>query len=117
MRRTLAVMATVPFEIPAQSVSHDAAGALLYWDASRAHSGLLPNVDDGTEPAAVAEEDVASFWPPAEPQSLLVLSSAVLQQVLERDALIAAMGEAMRACSRAGGAVVPLRTMMRLPGN
>lgn len=59
---------------------------------------------------------MGSIWPDAEPLSLLVLSGADLQRLLERDALIGAMREAMLAYS-AGQAVVPLRTMLRLPGN
>jgi ornithine cyclodeaminase len=61
------------------------------------------------------EAAVSTIWPEAEPSEVLLLSGADLQRALERDALIAAMREAMRAYST-GAAVVPLRTVMRLPG-
>ncbi|HEY7295945.1 MAG TPA: ornithine cyclodeaminase family protein [Dehalococcoidia bacterium] len=57
-----------------------------------------------------------SIWPSVEPSELLVLSGAELQQLLQREALIAAMAEAMRAYST-GAALAPLRTVMRLPGD
>ncbi len=62
-----------------------------------------------------AEVVVVSIWPEVEPSEVLLLSGAELATLLDRDALIAAMADAMRAYS-AGEAVVPLRTMMRLPG-
>ncbi|MHB8574287.1 MAG: ornithine cyclodeaminase family protein [Dehalococcoidia bacterium] len=58
---------------------------------------------------------MSSIWPNAEPLPVLVLSGADLQRVLERTALIAAMASAMRAYST-GGAVAPLRTVLRLSG-
>lgn len=58
---------------------------------------------------------MSGIWPETEPSELLVLSGAELQQLLDREALIAAMAEAMRAYST-GEALAPLRTMTRLPG-
>jgi len=58
---------------------------------------------------------MGGIWPEAEPSDLLVLSGAELQRLLDREALIAAMAEAMRAYS-AGAALAPLRIIMRLPG-
>src|SRR5581483_9285863 len=59
---------------------------------------------------------MGGIWPEAEPSELLVLSGAELQRLLDREALIAAMAEAMRAYS-AGAALAPLRIVMRLPGD
>ncbi|HLZ68725.1 MAG TPA: ornithine cyclodeaminase family protein, partial [Dehalococcoidia bacterium] len=59
---------------------------------------------------------MSGIWPEADASELLVLSGADLQRLLERDALIAAMAEAMRAYS-SGAALAPLRTVMRLPGD
>lgn len=59
---------------------------------------------------------MSGIWPEAEPSEVLLLSGADLQQVVERDALIAAMRAAMTAYST-GDALVPLRTVMRLPGD
>jgi len=58
---------------------------------------------------------MGSIWPEAEPSDVLLLSGAELARLLDRDALIAAMTDAMRSYST-GGAVVPLRTVMALPG-
>ncbi len=58
---------------------------------------------------------MSGIWPEAEPSELLVLSGAELQRLLDREALIAAMAEAMRAYST-GAALAPLRIVMRLPG-
>ncbi len=59
---------------------------------------------------------MSSIWPEAEPSEVLLLSGADLAKLLDREALIAAMAASMQAYST-GGAVVPLRTVMRLPGN
>jgi len=58
---------------------------------------------------------MGSIWPEAEPSDVLLLSGAELVRLLDRDALIAAMTGAMRSYST-GGAAVPLRTVMALPG-
>ncbi|HZU77463.1 MAG TPA: ornithine cyclodeaminase family protein [Dehalococcoidia bacterium] len=55
------------------------------------------------------------IWPAPEPCEVLLLSGAELQRLLEREALVAAMAEAMRAYST-GEALVPLRTVFALPG-
>ncbi len=58
---------------------------------------------------------MSGIWPETDASELLVLSGTELQRLLDRDALIAAMADAMRAYST-GAALAPLRTVMRLPG-
>jgi alanine dehydrogenase len=60
---------------------------------------------------------VEQLLPVAESVEALTLSGAQLARVVNRRALIDAMAAAMRAFSAAdGGAIAPLRTVMRLPG-